>query len=72
MKPRLPPLLRSPVFWLLLGIFVIVYGVVFTAGIRLINKLINKGPLDLPRHAPTTLGANRPLTGAVARTGAEP
>ena len=64
--------LSPVVFWKVatsLALFVVVYGVVFTAGIRLINKLINKGPLDLPRHAPTTLGANRPLTGAVARTG---
>jgi cytochrome bd ubiquinol oxidase subunit I len=49
-----------------LALFVVVYGVVFTAGIRLINKLINTGPVDLPLHAATTFGANRPITGAVA------
>ena len=57
---------RSPTS---LALFVIVYGIVFTAGIRLINKLINKGPVDLPLHAPAELGGRRPITGAVARTG---
>jgi cytochrome bd ubiquinol oxidase subunit I len=59
--------LSPVVFWKVatsLVLFIIVYSVVFTAGIRLINKLIDKGPIDLPQPAATTLGANRPLSGA--------
>jgi cytochrome d ubiquinol oxidase subunit I len=55
-----------------LVLFVLVYGIVFAAGITYINRLINKGPTPedkLPEGVP-----NRPLTGATspeATVGAE-
>jgi cytochrome d ubiquinol oxidase subunit I len=46
-----------------LVLFVLVYGVVFTAGIVYINRLIRKGPTP---HEPAPEGLpNRPLTAAV-------
>lgn len=48
-----------------LGLFVLVYGIVFSAGIYYINRLIHKGPtLDLPGGEEEGGGAHRPLSGA--------
>ncbi len=45
-----------------LGLFVVVYGVVFSAGIVYINRLLRKGPIPIQDHA-TGLG-NRPIAAA--------
>ena len=47
-----------------LGLFVVVYGIVFTAGVYYINRLIHKGP-DKSVLKPEDHGsANRPISGA--------
>ncbi|WP_342360496.1 cytochrome ubiquinol oxidase subunit I [Terrarubrum flagellatum] len=46
-----------------LALFLLVYGVVFTMGIRYINRLINKGPAG-PLHEEDDALPNRPLSAA--------
>ncbi len=46
-----------------LAMFVVVYGVVFTMGVRYINRLINKGPA-VPLHEEDAALPNRPLSAA--------
>ncbi len=45
-------------------LFVLVYGVVFSAGIYYINRLIHKGPEPEVLEAPASPTAGRPLSGA--------
>ncbi|HEX2216405.1 MAG TPA: cytochrome ubiquinol oxidase subunit I [Xanthobacteraceae bacterium] len=46
-----------------LALFVLVYGIVFSAGIYFINRLINKGPAGRAVEEPEGM-PNRPLSGA--------
>ena len=59
----------SPVAWqavaISLALFVLVYGVVFSAGIWFINRLINNGPAGAAVAQAPAGGPNRPLSGAV-------
>ena len=47
-----------------LGLFVVVYGIVFTAGIYYINRLIHAGPTKLIVKLEEHGSANRPISGA--------
>lgn len=47
-----------------LALFFIVYGIVFSAGIYYINRLLHKGPSSVADHEDKTAGAHRPLSGA--------
>jgi cytochrome d ubiquinol oxidase subunit I len=47
-----------------IALFVLVYGVVFGAGIRYIRSLIKKGPEAKPVDEPEVL-ANRPISAAL-------
>jgi cytochrome d ubiquinol oxidase subunit I len=47
-----------------LALFVLVYGVVFSAGIYFINRLINNGPTGRAVEAPSAGAAGSPLTAA--------
>ena len=47
-----------------LAMFVLVYGIVFSAGIYYINRLLNKGPSSVSEHESAGAGAHRPLSGA--------
>ena len=49
-----------------LALFVIVYGIVFSAGIYFINRLINKGPTGAAVEGSPGGLPNRPLSGATA------
>ena len=49
-----------------LGLFVFVYCVVFTAGILLINRLIDKGPDEISDEDPPEQPSKRPLKAAQA------
>jgi cytochrome d ubiquinol oxidase subunit I len=53
-----------------LALFIVVYGIVFSAGIYFINRLIEKGPAGRAVEEPEEGVPNRPLTGA-ARAGRE-
>ena len=48
-----------------LALFVVVYGIVFSAGIWFINRLINKGPAGAALSVAAG-GPNRPISGAAA------
>jgi cytochrome d ubiquinol oxidase subunit I len=48
-----------------IALFVLVYGVVFGAGISYIRHLIKKGPETKPVETPEAL-ANRPISAALA------
>lgn len=47
-----------------LALFVIVYGIVFSAGIYYINRLLHKGPSSIAEHEDKTAGAHRPMSAA--------
>ena len=47
-----------------IALFVLVYGVVFSAGIYYINRLIRKGPDDRGTHEPDEGLPNRPISAA--------
>jgi cytochrome d ubiquinol oxidase subunit I len=49
-----------------LALFVVVYSIVFAAGIYYINRLINKGPTKAIINAKEDGGANRPISAAGA------
>ena len=49
-----------------LSLFVFVYCVVFTAGILLINRLIEKGPDEISHEDPPEQPSKRPLKAAQA------
>lgn len=49
-----------------LSLFILVYGVVFSAGIYYINRLIYKGPEPEVLESPQVSGTSRPLLGAVS------
>jgi cytochrome d ubiquinol oxidase subunit I len=47
-----------------LGLFVLVYGIVFSAGIYYINRLLHKGPSSVAEHEDAMAGAHRPMSAA--------
>jgi len=47
-----------------LGLFFAVYGIVFSAGIYYINRLLHKGPSSIAAHEDKAAGAHRPISAA--------